>query len=102
MLEALHRFAKIVKASNINFKKVLQAPATLHKDEDGAIVWGFTVNQIPGQQLQWKEPEITAVFSFMALPSKVHWVPRMGHAFDRRIECRSATVPSKTCQRVIL
>ena len=31
-----------------NFSKMLQTPATLHRDEDGTIAWGFAVPRFPG------------------------------------------------------
>ena len=40
----LHRFAK---ASGINYAKVLQTPATIHKDPEGVIVWGFQADHFP-------------------------------------------------------
>ena len=43
----LHRFAKLLKASGINYSKVLQTRATIHKDPEGVIVWGFPMDNFP-------------------------------------------------------
>ena len=45
--QVLHRFAKLLKASGINYAKVLQTPATIHKDPEGVIVWGFQADHFP-------------------------------------------------------
>ena len=42
----LHRSAKLLKASGINYSKVLQTRATI-KDPEGVIVWGFPVDNFP-------------------------------------------------------
>ena len=38
-------FAKILKASNIDYAKALHTPATLHKDPGQTVVWGFPVHR---------------------------------------------------------
>ena len=45
--QVLHRFAKLLKASGTNYAKVLQTPATIHKDSEGVIVWGFQADHFP-------------------------------------------------------
>ena len=45
--QVLHRFAKLLKASGINYAKILQIPATIHKDPEDVIVWDFQAHHFP-------------------------------------------------------
>ena len=44
----LHHSAKLLKSSGINYQKIPQTPATVHKDPEGTFGWGFAVGNFPG------------------------------------------------------
>ena len=43
----LYRFAKILKASVVNYTQIYKQEATIHNDQDGVVVWGFPTSSFP-------------------------------------------------------